>query len=191
MLVTEWIAANTNELRLVAAFLAAAVAALAILSQRRTTSLKTTLEFILNRELHEPEWLKLRLRVKPILNDSAKWGPLIKAPSTAEKQDVLAWMNHHEIIAIGIAHRALDKRLYFAWFETMYLSDWELARNFVRTFRDKEDRAKGAFVAFEKLATAAPQRARLLKDAFPIVDLLLYASLTILVIVLSALLLSA
>ena len=187
----DWIAANTNELRLVAAFLAAAVASLAILSQRRTTARKTTLDFILNRELHEPEWLQLRLRVYPILNDPARWGKLIQAPSTAEKQDVLTWLNHHEIIAIAINHRALDKRLYFAWFETMYRSDWELARHFVATFRDKQDNAGGAFIEFEQLATAAPLRATLLKDAFTIVDVLLYAGLATLVIVLSVLLLLA
>ena len=100
---------DIEELRLAAAFLAAAVACLAILSHRRTTARKNTLDFILNHELHDPVWLRLRLNVFPILQDPEKWGALVMAKSTPDKQDLLASLNHHEIVAVSIKHRALDR----------------------------------------------------------------------------------
>lgn len=138
----EYIGAHLGELRLAVALLAAAVAFLAILSHRRTTARKSTLDFILKHELHDPIWLDLRLKVRPILKDAGKWGAIVEAESTADKQDVLAWLNHHEIVAVGVKHRALDRNLYFDWLGSLYRADWELAHSFVRTLRDQERRRR-------------------------------------------------
>ena len=186
----EWLTENINEFRLVAAFLAAAFAFLAILSHRRTTARKATLDFILNRELHDPNWLQLRLRVYPLLKDPGKWGPLIQAPSNKEKQDVLAWLNHHEIIAVGINHRALDQNLYFDWFEDMYRADWALANDFVNTFRNKQKNAENAFVDFERLATSKPRRTALFRMFVKAIDVLLYVLATLAAILATLLLLA-
>lgn len=174
MLIVEWVAENSNEFRLVVAFMAAAVAFLAILSHRRTTARKTTLDFILNRELHDPSWLDLRLRVFPILNEQSRWERLIDTPSNPEKQDVFAWLNHHEIIAVGISHRALDRDLYFNWLEQTYRDDWELACDFVSTFRRQAKKNKVAFVEFQRLATSPPRETDWSQKLIKIFDLLLY-----------------
>ena len=175
---------HIEELRLATAFLAAAVACLAILSHRRTTARKNTLDFILNHELHDPVWLQLRLKVFPILQDPEKWGALVKAKSTADKQDVLAWLNHHEIVAVGIKHRTLDQNLYFDWLGSLYRADWELAHNFVGVYRDHEEtsgasseegkKPSRAFVEFEKLATSRSQRIGLTTGFLRFLDYVFY-----------------
>ena len=180
----EHIVGHLGELRLAAALLAAAVAFLAILSHRRTTARKTTLDFILKHELHDPIWLALRLKVRPILKDPAKWGAIVEAESTPDKQDVLAWLNHHEIVAVGVKHRALDGTLYFDWLGSLYRADWDLAHSFVRTLREHEEatlssdgthQRSRAFVEFEKLATSKKRRIGLATTALRILDYVVYA----------------
>ena len=161
-------------LRLAAAFFAAAIAFLAILSHRRTTARKSTLEFIVSHELHDPKWLELRLKVFPILSDPAKWGPLVTAKSTPKKQDVLAWLNHHEVVALGIKHRTLDRNLYFDWLEDLYRADWELAKDFVGTLRSKGENAENAFTEFEALATSESKPINTLTKIQKVLDYVFY-----------------
>ena len=92
---------------------------------------KAALDFISAYEIHNQDWLMLRVRIKPILSDNKRW----RIASRTEKQDVLTWLNHHEIIAIAIARKVTDRRFYFKWFGTTYREDWKLAEPFVKALR--------------------------------------------------------
>ena len=59
------------------------------------------------------------------------------------RKSVFDYLNHYEIIAIGIRQDILDERIYRAWMEGAFVRDWNAASEFIQRQRWKH--ADGAW----------------------------------------------
>lgn len=53
------------------------------------------------------------------------------------RKSVFDYLNHYEIIAIGIRQDILDERIYRAWMEGAFVRDWNVASEFIQRQRWK------------------------------------------------------
>ncbi len=60
-----------------------------------------------------------------------------------ERQKVLDYLNHYELVAIGIRHAILDGKIYKAWMLGPFVRDWNASAAFIQRERWKWD-ANGA-----------------------------------------------
>lgn len=94
-----------------------------------------------------------------------------------DRRAVLAYLNHYELVALGIRKRVLDGRFYRQWMGSALVRDWNAAADFIRGERWKYDDATGqwehqplAFRQVERLAIKwAPRTAARIpgRDAGP------------------------
>lgn len=66
-----------------------------------------------------------------------------------DRNHVLAFLSHHELIAVGIKEEILDERMYREWMETPYVTVWEEAKIYI--LKRQEENTK-AYVNFKDLA---------------------------------------
>lgn len=59
------------------------------------------------------------------------------AGDKADRQVVIDFLNHYEIVAIGIRQNILDARIYRAWMEGAFVRDWNAARDWIQRERWK------------------------------------------------------
>lgn len=57
-----------------------------------------------------------------------------------ERTDVINYLNHYELVAIGIANQVLDEGIYRAWMEGAMVRDWNGAADFIQRQRWKYDK---------------------------------------------------
>lgn len=57
----------------------------------------------------------------------------------ADRQAVIDYLNHYEMVAIGIERKLLDATLYRRWMEGAYVRDWNAATDWVQRERWKAD----------------------------------------------------
>ena len=77
-------------------------------------------------------------------------------PSTRALDD---YLNHYEIIAIGIQARILDKDFYAAWMKSAYVDTWDRAFPYIRACRNAG--FLKTYVNFEMLAREWGAKTRL------------------------------
>ena len=74
-----------------------------------------------------------------------------------QRRDVLAFLNHYELIALGCHKGILDEDLYREWMRSAIVRDWEAAEDFIVSLRYPEDADQPnrpqIFEHFEGLAT--------------------------------------
>ncbi|MES2443439.1 MAG: DUF4760 domain-containing protein [Pseudomonadota bacterium] len=74
-----------------------------------------------------------------------------------DRRAVLDYLNHYEIVAIGIRHNILDAEMYRAWMEGVFVRDWNAAAEFIQRERWKGDATSWTYRAsvFEHFQWAA------------------------------------
>ncbi|WP_018700872.1 DUF4760 domain-containing protein [Amorphus coralli] len=90
-----------------------------------------------------------------------------------ERQAVLDYLNHYELVAIGICNRILDADFYRDWMLGPFVRDWNAAAEFIQRERWKWDVAKGEwryhgplFRNFQTLACRWSSQAIVLDEAY-------------------------
>ena len=64
----------------------------------------------------------------------------LNSPTDEDKSDreaVVDYLNHYELVAIGIQQKLLDTKLYRAWMEGAFVRDWNAAAEWVQRERWK------------------------------------------------------
>lgn len=158
-----------------AAIAAAAVAWWALKAQRR----RTTLDFICRYEIHTTgDWPKVTLVAVRAIDNKDIWEPLVELKAqlpegipadadrvhsdhlevgalgsggTADKLALLKWLNHWEIVGIGVRDKIIDRDLYIKWYGPLYKQYWERSKPCVESFRKREG-APDLFAEFQKFA---------------------------------------
>ncbi len=59
-----------------------------------------------------------------------------------ERQSVLDYLNHYELVSIGIQKKILDAGIYKEWMKGPFVRDWNAASDFIQRERWKETAAK-------------------------------------------------
>ena len=57
----------------------------------------------------------------------------------SERQAVLDYLNHYELVSIGICKNILDAEIYRDWMLSPFVRDWNAASNFIQRERWKSD----------------------------------------------------
>ena len=68
-----------------------------------------------------------------------------------DRKDVLAFLNHYELVAIGIATGTLDREFYQRWMRGPLVRDWNDAADFIQRERWKFSRERGEWVYYDKV----------------------------------------
>lgn len=132
------------------------VALVAMFYHNAISSRRSALDFISQYELHDSEWADTVRTVKWLLRNGS-WTSLT-APSKPLSSDefkllslIFEWLNHKELVAIGIRQRALNKRMYRLWMREKYVRDWHEAEHLVDDLRNVM-RDRTLYIEFEKRA---------------------------------------
>lgn len=56
-----------------------------------------------------------------------------------DRQDIQDFLNHYELVAIGIKSEILDKEIYVSWMGGPFVRDWNAATDFIQRERWKRD----------------------------------------------------
>ena len=152
-----------------AATIAAIISVKSIQANKEVARKRATLDLIERSESTE-HYQSLYAAFSQVRKDPAGLMQLadITNPNLLEqRQKVLNYLNHYELIAIGIKMGILDETVYKAFMRSTVVRDWEAAREFVTHIRTpsedsgSEVSANAAFSAFEALAQKwSPEVAR-------------------------------
>lgn len=132
-----------------------------VLVTRATTRRRATLDIIEKTESTEyyqknfAVYLRYRDGERAVLHDP-------KTPEAeSDRKAFLDFLNHYEIIAIGIEQGILDEQFYKDWMRSALVRHWNIASDFIQRERWKHDPATGLwsysgklFEKFQNLATA-------------------------------------
>jgi hypothetical protein len=87
----------------------------------------------------------------------------------AERADVIDYLNHYELVSIGLLRKILDFKIYKDWIGGPFVRDWNAAADFIQQERWQwDDKAKRwvyrerAFVNFAKVAQKMSKEARVI-----------------------------
>lgn len=62
-----------------------------------------------------------------------------EAKDQSERTNVLDYLNHYELVSIGISKEILDEEFYKSWMRGPFVRDWNAAADFVQRERWKHD----------------------------------------------------
>jgi hypothetical protein len=131
--------------------LSALAAVLLILWTQRVASRRATLDLMML-EQSDPAHIEGRREFIELRNKGnlIQW---IVADKTASKEAAVirAALNRYELVAIGIARKTVDAKLYHNWCRTTLVSDWMACKPFIMQLRQNSGR-NTYFCEFEKLA---------------------------------------
>jgi hypothetical protein len=159
---------------LLSAALAAHWSRRTIKENRRIAREKATLDLIERSETHG-HYQSLYENFRHVREDSGGLSQLIQPTNPAlqkQRQDVLAFLNHYELISLGCHKGILDEELYKKWMRSAVVRDWEAAEAFIVALRypdgSREDgkRRPALFEHFEGLATQWGARVQYSFDLF-------------------------
>jgi len=74
----------------------------------------------------------------------------IEPKEKSERREVLDFLNHYELVAIGIEQRVLDEQMYKYWMCGPMVRDWNAAADFIQRERWKYDKIKCDWSYYEK-----------------------------------------
>lgn len=130
----------------------AAFAYLSLRSAARTARQKATLDLIEKFETDE-KYRRIQTAFKRHRNDGTLL--TLNAPQTASQNDdrwhVIDFLNHYELIAIGIRNKTLDADFYGQWMRGPLVRDWNDAADFIQRERWKFSRERGEWVYYDKV----------------------------------------
>nr|WP_084567432.1 DUF4760 domain-containing protein [Mesorhizobium sp. LNHC220B00] len=70
-----------------------------------------------------------------------------------ERHHVLDYLNHYELVSLGILQNILDADIYRNWMRGPFVRDWNAASQFIQRERWKWDSAKGEWQYYHALFT--------------------------------------
>lgn len=124
---------------LLAATVASIIAVVALRNTRSVARQKATLDLIEKRE--STEHYRDLSRTFFELQKGPGFLHLV-APSETDRplrKKVFDYLNHYEMIAIGLRQNILDEKIYRAWMEGAFVRDWNAAADFIQRERWKID----------------------------------------------------
>ncbi|MER8645407.1 DUF4760 domain-containing protein [Mesorhizobium sp. M1252] len=74
-------------------------------------------------------------------------------PLKLDRHHVLDYLNHYELVSIGILQNILDADIYRNWMRGPFVRDWNAAAPFIQRERWKWDSAKGEWQYYHALFT--------------------------------------
>lgn len=98
------------------------------------------------------------------------------AEGTKEKvlrNQVIDYLNHYELVSIGIRNKVLDADIYQEWMRTTFVADWNAAAGWIQARRTSVDAAGKTsyncrfFVNFQSVATSWSKDATRLHEGAP------------------------
>jgi hypothetical protein len=116
-----------------------AVALYSIVANRRIARTRATIDFIERSESSE-FYLKIRAAFRRLSTEPG-FLERISMPETCLAEDmelrrqVLAYLNHYELVAIGCKHQILDEVFYSDWMKTTLLGDMKAAAVLIERIR--------------------------------------------------------
>ena len=143
-----------------AATVAATISVISILSNKKVARQRATLDLIERSESTE-YYQALYAAFTQVRKDPAGLMQLaeITNPHLMEqRQKVLNFLNHYELMAIGIKMGILDEEVYKTFMRSTVVRDWEVSKAFISHIRSptpdsgSEVGAGGAFSDFQELA---------------------------------------
>ncbi|TRW18054.1 DUF4760 domain-containing protein [Glacieibacterium frigidum] len=96
--------------------------------------------------------------------------------SKALRLDVGAYLNHYELVAIGIENRILDEAMYRLWMAGPFVRDWNAAADWIQRERWRRGTAEawvyrdGIYATYQTVACRWSKEARRLVAGAPPVD---------------------
>lgn len=139
---------------LVSAMTGAAVALYGLTRQWRIASLRSMLQFATEHEVHSEYWAQTRRKAEELLkgdgHDIEYWKTEIEKGGS-DVPTIRAFLNHYELVAIGIEKKIIDEPFYSEWGRTLLVSHWKMSEKFVEAFRQVTKQRSG-LKKFEELA---------------------------------------
>jgi uncharacterized protein DUF4760 len=75
------------------------------------------------------------------------------SPGDLESVSVIdRYLNHYEIVSVGISQDILDKETYELWMRSAFVNDWDSAREYIVKVRKQSPRNAKNFTEYEALA---------------------------------------
>ena len=135
---------------LIGAIAVVLVGGISYVSQRVVASRRSTLDFISKTEVGNPEWTPIRrVFLDAVRNNNLL--DILEDPDDGKNNEILALLNHFELVAVGIRSKALNKKVYERWYQTGYVKTWNQAAPYVKKLREKRNHLT-LFCEFERLA---------------------------------------
>ena len=123
---------------LLSAIMGALVAFFTVRHQWRIASVRATLQFAIEREVHDEFWSRVRQEAEVLLEapgrDEKYWIGQIKTRG-ADVATIRAFLNHYELVATGIRHEIINGPFYAEWSRTVLVKNWNISKNFVAAVR--------------------------------------------------------
>jgi hypothetical protein len=120
---------------------------------------KATLDLIEKRESTEYYISKIQLFSRLRLDIGFDHLHPRTVANSADRQSVLNYLNHYELVSLGICKRVLDGTLYQEWMGSTFVRDWNAASSFIDRMRWKRREGGGPwyydpkpFENFERMA---------------------------------------
>ena len=120
--------------------------------------MRATLDLIERTESNE-HYLKLRSsfrRLDANSNDQAFFARVTHRTEELDKtlrREIVAYLNHYELVAIGCDQGILDEGFYRSWMRSHLVRDWTLARPLIEAARtNPADPVPAAYIGFENMA---------------------------------------
>ncbi len=137
----------------------AAVATASVLANRHLIRMRATLDLI-ERTGSNEHYLKLRANFRRLdanSGDPAFFSRITHPTEDVDKalrREIVAYINHYELVAIGCDKGILDEGFYRSWMRSHLVRDWTLAQPLVQAARtNPADPVPGAYVGFEGMAS--------------------------------------
>lgn len=136
--------------------IAAIVAFSAMFINRAIVRMRATLDLIERTESSE-HYRNLYRNFKELRSNSQVLERLKMPTTEADKklrEQVVDYLNHYELVAIGCKHGILDEGFYASWMRSQLVRDWHSAKEFIlyRRSPDGQDKAPALFIEFESMA---------------------------------------
>ncbi len=142
----------------VVGLIGAAVATASVLANRHLIRMRATLDLIERTESNE-HYLKLRASFRRLDANSAdpaffsRVTQPIEELDKALRREIVAYLNHYELVAIGCDQGILDEGFYRSWMRSHLVRDWTLAQPLVEAARtNPADPVPAAYIGFENMA---------------------------------------
>lgn len=132
----------------------ASVAIYSVAANRAVARMRATLDLI-ERSESSDYYSEIRKSFRKINN--AIILETIKFPMSDEdrklRKEVLAYLNHYELVAIGCKSAILDEKFYAKWMKTTLIRDWVAAKELVNHIRNTDSKSiPDAYIQLERLA---------------------------------------
>ncbi len=138
------------------AVLGALVAIFSIGHQRAIARKRATLDLILRCDESDFQGLiddYCKIRDNPYGLEKYAQSTEMLSPGDLKSVGVIdRYLNHYEIVAVGISQEILDKKTYELWMRSAFVNDWNCACGYISKVRKQSPRNAKNYVEYETLA---------------------------------------